>query len=135
KEAAAALKPDTPALLVGSAALAAEPSLRQALDKVAKKDPILRADASVLRRQGNRVYLAGTNDDSHYYAAAELLHRWGCRWYLPTEIGECVPRRPRLTVGELDYAYAPPFEVRNYWLAWHASTARQAEFLRPNRLH
>lgn len=108
--AAEALKSDAPLLIVGAAALKAEPSLRQALDKVAKKDPVLRADAIALRRRGNKVFLAGTNDDGHYYAVVELLRRWGCRWYLPTEIGECIPAVPTLTVGALEFAYAPPFE-------------------------
>jgi hypothetical protein len=129
---AAALKGSTPALIVGSAALVAEPSLRQSLDRVAKKDPVLRADAVVVRRQGSRVYLAGTNDDSHYFAVAELLHRWGCRWYLPTEFGQCIPEMPTLTVGQLDYAYAPPFEVRNYWIAWNGSQDGFPEFSRRN---
>src|SRR5690349_9125627 len=38
---AAALKASTPVLIVGTAALNADPSLRQALAKVAKKDPVL----------------------------------------------------------------------------------------------
>jgi hypothetical protein len=130
-----ALKGTAPLLIVGSAALAAEPSLRQALDKVAKNDPVLRADAIVLRRQGNRVYLAGTNDDSHYYAASELLHRWGCRWYLPTAFGACIPDSPTLTVGKLDHAYAPPFEVRNFWIAWNGSYDDFQEFSRRNRMN
>jgi hypothetical protein len=129
---AAALKAGTPVLVVGSAALDAEPSLRQALSKVAKKDPVLRADAIVLRRQGNRVYLAGSNDDSHYYAACELLRRWGCRWFLPTDFGQCIPESPRLTVGKFDHAYAPPFEVRNFWIAWNGSYDGFQEFSRRN---
>ncbi len=129
---AAALKADAPALVIGSAALTAEPSLKAALDKVAKKDPVLRADAIVLRRQGNRVYLAGTNDDCHYYAVAELLQRWGCRWYLPTAFGACIPDVPTLTVGKLDSAYAPPFEVRNFWIAWNGSYDDHQEFSRRN---
>src|SRR5262249_27968391 len=129
---AAALKADAPALIVGGAALAAEPSLKLALDQVAKKDPVLRADAIVVRRQANRVFLAGTNDDSHYYAVAELLGRWGCRWYLPTAFGQCVPEMPTLTVGKLDYAYAPPFEVRNFWIAWNGSYDDHTEFSRRN---
>src|SRR4051812_22855529 len=72
----AAPPPDVPALIVGAAALAADPTLKDALAKVAKKEPTLRADAIALRRKGNHVLLAGTNDDSHYYAAAELLRRW-----------------------------------------------------------
>ena len=124
-----------PVLIVGSAALKAEPPLQQALSSVAKKDPILRHDAIVVRRVGNRVYLAGTNDDSHYYAVVELLHRWGCRWYLPTSFGQCIPEVSTLTVDKLDTAYAPPFEVRNYWIAWNGSYDDFQEFSRRNRMN
>lgn len=129
---AAALKSDAPVLIVGALALQTEPSLAMALSKVAKKEPVLRADAIVLRRAGNRVYVAGLNDDCHYYAVVELLRRWGCRWYLPTAFGECVPESPTLTIGELDFAYGPPFEIRNYWIAWNGSTEGQEEFTRRN---
>jgi hypothetical protein len=61
-----------------------DPSLAAALARVAKQEPVLRADAVALRRQGDRVLVVGSNDDSHYYAAAELPRRWGYRWYLPT---------------------------------------------------
>lgn len=132
---AAALKAKIPVLFVGQEALAAEPSLRAALTKVAKKDPVRRADAIVLRRQDNRVYLAGLNDDCHYYAVAELLRRWGCRWYLPTDFGECIPEQASLKIGRLDYAYAPPFEVRSYWLSWNAANNGDAEFGRRNMLN
>jgi len=127
-----ALKAAAPTLVVGSEAIKAEPSLAAELAKVAKKDPVIRADAIVLRRQGNRVYLAGLNDDCHYYAVAELLRRWGCRWYLPTAIGECMPDSPTLKIGELQYSYAPPFEVRKYWIAWNGATDDQREFTRRN---
>lgn len=132
---APALKSDAPLLIVGQAALEAEPSLKDALAKVAKKNPFLRADAIVLERKGSRVYIAGTNDDSHYYATSELLERWGCRWYLPTEIGECIPQKASLTIGKLSYAYAPPFEVRNYWIAWNGSNDGYQEFSRHNRMN
>jgi hypothetical protein len=115
-------------LIVGQAALRAEPGLQQALDKVAKQDPVLRADAIVLRRKGNRVYLAGTNDESHYYAVSRLLHLWGCRWYLATELGECIPEHPRLEVGKLDESYAPPFEARRYWISWNGDGNGSPEF-------
>jgi len=123
-----------PQIVVGRAALDARPRLRRRLAAVAKKSPVLRADAIVLERDGERVYLAGTNDESHYYAAVELLHRWGCRWYMPTEFGECVPRREKLTVGALDYAYAPPFEIRSYWISWNGDAAGRRAFMRRNRM-
>ena len=127
-----ALDAGGPALVVGSKALELEPSLAEALAKVAKPNPLLRADAIVVRRAGNRVYLAGTSDDAHYYAVAHLLQAWGCRWYLPTDFGECVPHHASLAVGEVDLAYAPPFEVRRYWLSWNGDATGKPEFMRRN---
>jgi hypothetical protein len=129
---ATALKTKKPLLFIGQEALAAEPGLKKELAKVAKKEPVLQADAIVLRRDGNRVYLAGTNDDCHYFAVAELLRRWGCRWYLPSDFGECIPQQPTLKLGKLDYAYAPPFEIRNYWIAWNGEQAGREEFKHRN---
>jgi hypothetical protein len=132
---AAALKEKKrPVLIVGTEALKADKRLSAALKKVAKPQPMLRADAIIVKRDGNRIYLAGLTDDGHYHAVAELLERWGCRWYLPTEFGECIPQHDRLTVGTLNYAYAPPFELRLYWLAWRGSGEGYMEFLLHNRM-
>jgi hypothetical protein len=122
----------SPVLIVGAAALNAKPALNAKLQAVLKKDPLLRADGIVAVRDGNRVYLAGNNDEAHYYAAMHLLHEWGCRWYLPTEIGECIPEQERLTIGDLDYAYGSPFEVRHYWISWNGSNIGQVDFQRRN---
>ena len=70
---AAAMRANTPLLIVGQEAIKAKPDLQRQLQMVAKKNPILRTDVIVLKREGNRVYLAGNNDPSHYYAVAELL--------------------------------------------------------------
>jgi len=126
----------TPALLVGSSALTAEPDLTKALAAVAKRNPTLRADAIVLRRDGNRVYLAGANDDCHYYAVAEMLRQWGCRWFMANDFGECIPTYPRLEIGNLNYAYAPPFEVRyEAGYAWLGDTTGKVEFDHRNMLN
>ena len=123
-----------PVLLVGSEALKADADLAKVLRKVAKQDPILRADAIVVRRRGNRVYLAGLTDDGHYHAVVELLHRWGCRWYVPTEFGECIPEHEQLTVGTLEYAHASPFEMRSYWISWNGSYEDFVPFQLRNRM-
>ncbi len=135
KAIAAALNGTAPLLIVGQQALAAEQGLNDALRKVAKKDPVKRADAIVLRRSGNRVYLAGLNDDCHYYAVAELLRRWGCRWYLHGDLGECIPEHPLLKVGQLDHVYAPPFEMRTYWYAWGGAIKGSDSFRRRNMMN
>ena len=129
---AGALKENAPVLLIGQEALKADKSLVAALKKPVTVKGLLRSDAIVLRRKDNRVYLAGSNDLSHYYAVVELLRRWGCRWYLPTAFGESIPAQPRLTVGELDYAYAPPFEIRSYWISWVGDRTGMEEFQRRN---
>jgi hypothetical protein len=109
----AALKGEGPVLLVGSEALRARGGpLQRALATVAKKKPLIRADAMAVQREGNRVYLAGLTDDGHYHAVACLLQAWGCHWYLPSEFGECIPEQPTLRIGKLDYAHASPFEFR-----------------------
>ena len=95
----AALKGKSPVLLVGAEALRVKPDLAQRIRSAAKPNPLLVADAIGLVRDGNRIYVAGNNDESHYFAVAELLWRWGCRWYLPTDFGECIPDVETLTVG------------------------------------
>ncbi|MHC4403433.1 MAG: hypothetical protein ACYTG0_27570 [Planctomycetota bacterium] len=124
----AAMSGKTPVLVVGEEAVKAKPELRDALRRVLKKRPHLRTDGIVLRREGNRVYLIGNNDLSHYFAVAELLRRWGCRWYMPTEFGECILERQDLKVGDLDYAYSSPFEIRSYWISWLGDGTGAAEF-------
>ena len=129
---AAALAAAAPVFIIGEQALAVDPTLRAALAKVAKPKPVVRADAVVMRRKGNHVLLAGTNDESHYFAVTGLLQDWGCRWYLPTDFGECIPEKKTLTLGQLDHAYAPPFEIRHYWLSWNADGTGADEFRRRN---
>lgn len=128
----AALQGAAPVFLVGEEALKAKPGLADRIREKAKKNPVLRADAIGLLREGNRVYLAGNYDEAHYYAVSALLQKWGCRWYMPTDFGECIPEKPTLTLGALDEVYAPPFEVRRYWISWCGSTKGQHEFMLRN---
>ena len=51
--------------------------------------------------------LWGANDEATSYAIYEVLHRLGCRWYLPSEMGEVVPRRATVALPPLDFAGAP----------------------------
>jgi len=116
-------------IVVGQLAL---PRLNERLQSVMKKNPVLRSDAIALDCSREGIYLAGSNDDSHYFAAAELMRRWGCRWYLPTDFGECIPKQGSLTQPSLQYAYAPPFEVRGYWISWNGDSTGYPEFAHRN---
>ncbi len=71
--------------------------------------------------------LYGESDYGTSYAVYELLHRLGCRWFMPTELGEVVPVKPALAVPEMDEKLAPATEQRGMW---HGGE----EFLRRNRL-
>ena len=129
-----AMAGNAPLLVIGQRALQADARLGGAIDAVLKKNAHLRTDGIILKRDGNRVYLAGNNDRSHYFAVAELLRRWGCRWYIPTDFGECVPEEAELRVGDLDYVYSSPFEIRAYWISWNGDGAGAAEFQARNMM-
>jgi hypothetical protein len=88
----------------------------------------LGTDGILLRREANRVYIASNDDEAHYFAAAELLRRWGVRWFMPGEFGECVPDEQELTIGSLDYAYSSPFEIRSFWTSWLGDDTGQEIF-------
>ncbi len=124
----AAFKSGRPLLVLGEAALAAKPQLTNALKPVLKEKPYLRADGVVLLREANKVYLAGSNDESHYFAMAELLRSWGVRWFMPGAFGECVPGEAQLAVGDLKVVYSPPFEIRTFWVSWLGETAGVEDF-------
>lgn len=126
---------DIPLFIIGSLALKENPQLQKKLESVKKKNPVLRADAIVIKTDGNRIYLAGSNDESHYYAMAEILRRWGCRFFMPTEFGECVPEYTTLVLDEIDYAYGSPFEVRRYWISWLGDTTGKDQFMRLNMMN
>ena len=130
----AALQTKTPKLILGQEAMSAQPKLRTTLNSVLKKNPYLRTDSIVLQRDGNRVYVAGNNDLSHYFAVAELLRLWGCRWYMPTEFGECIPNEKELKIGDLNYAYSSPFEIRSYWISWLGDNSGAKEFQMRNMM-
>jgi hypothetical protein len=121
-----------PAIIVGRAAIAADRGMAAALKRAGKAHPVVQSDVVAVRRVGQRLYIAGSNDESHYFAASWLLQQWGCRWYMPTAFGEVVPEHSRLSVGALDFVYAPPFEIRRYWISWNGDRTGLDEFQRRN---
>jgi hypothetical protein len=57
----------------------------------------------------------GESDLGTSYAIYELLDRLGCRWFMPGELGEVVPREYSIALAPLDVARAPSTVYRNLW--------------------
>lgn len=77
------------------------------------------------RRRGMGLY--GESEFGTSYAIYELLHRLGCRWYMPTALGEVVPELPTLDVAIMDQKLAPATQSRGMWQGG-------GDFLRRNRM-
>ncbi len=72
-------------------------------------------DAYVVEVSEERIVLHGESRRAVYYAAADLLHSLGVRWYAPGRLGECIPQRSTLTVTTGRKEAAPSFITRRLW--------------------
>ena len=61
--------------------------------------------------------LFGESNLATSYAIYELLHRLGCRWYMPSEMGEVIPRKRTISLRETDESLAPYTLFRCLWFA------------------
>ncbi|MBI2192280.1 MAG: DUF4838 domain-containing protein [Planctomycetes bacterium] len=60
-----------------------------------------------------RVTLVGESGRATFYAAAQLLHELGVRWYAPGETGEVVPLRSTIELAASKVECAPDYWTRN----------------------
>jgi hypothetical protein len=63
------------------------------------------------------VGLLGESDLATSYAIYELLDRLGCRWYMPGEWGEVIPKMKTIALPETDFSSAPGTIYRGIWYA------------------
>jgi len=86
-------------------------------------------DGFVIRREGNALRLAGGTPEGTRNAVYRFLDMQGCRWYIPGEVGQVIPHKPTITVGDLDVVQRPAFLHRNIWpsLARSGMSAEQRE--------
>jgi hypothetical protein len=73
------------------------------------------------------VGLLGESDESSSYAIYELLDRLGCRWYIPSEMGESYPQSKTIAVPVSDISGVPGTTGRFIWYA-------DEDFKRRNRM-
>lgn len=72
-------------------------------------------DAYVVDISAQRIVLHGESRRAVYYAAAQLLHDLGVRWYAPGEIGEVVPQHKSVSIESGQREFAPDFTTRRIW--------------------
>jgi len=65
----------------------------------------------------NGVGLLGESDLATSYAIYEVLDRLGCRWFMPSEMGEVIPTLKTIALKEMDFKSAPGTYSRNIWYA------------------
>lgn len=62
-----------------------------------------------------KVGLWGESDLATSYAIYEVLDRLGCRWFMPGELGQCIPHLPTIGLAESDVSSAPGTIYRGIW--------------------
>jgi hypothetical protein len=97
----------------------------EAFGKPQKSAPFQQGFRVVVSAKG--VGLLGESDLATSYAIYEVLDRLGCRWFMPSEWGECVPELKTVTLAEMDFNSAPGTIYRGIWQA-------DADYKRRNRL-
>lgn len=91
----------------------------------AKGDALLKQTYRVVISP-SAIGLYGQSDLASSYAIYELLDRLGCRWFIPSEMGEVVPKRESIVLAESDDTKAPFTAYRGMWYA-------DEDFCRRNR--
>jgi hypothetical protein len=77
--------------------------------------------------RNNTVGLMGESDLATSYAIYTLLDQLGCRWFLPSPLGEVVPTLKTITLQDQDVSTAPYTIYRGLWYC-------DNDFARRNRL-
>lgn len=88
----------------------------------AKKAPFKQGFRLIVSTKG--VGLLGESDLATSYAVYELLDRLGCRWYMPSALGEVIPSTKTLALADVDFSSAPGTTFRGLWYADEAFRRR-----------
>ncbi len=91
----------------------------------AVNSPFKQAFRVVVSKEG--IACIGESDEATSYAIYEILDRLGCRWYMPSDMGEVIPSMDTIRLPEMDISQVPATVCRNIWYA-------DADYRRRNRL-
>lgn len=85
--------------------------------------PILKSeayDAFCIVTKPKRVYLLGNSETATRHAVAELLRRWGFRWFAPSPTWHVTPKLTNVSI-DLNFSDAPALVGRSIWYAYGMS--------------
>jgi len=83
--------------------------------KPQKKYPLQQGFRIVVAKDG--LGFTGESDLATSYALYTLLDQLGCRWFIPSPMGEVLPSSPRLAVPHQDLSSGPATVYRGIWFA------------------
>jgi hypothetical protein len=102
------LDADTVPIYIGDKAIAV-------FGPVGKSYPFKQAFRVVVAKTG--IGLIGESDLATSYAIYEVLDRLGCRWFMPSDMGQAIPAMKRIALREMDFKSAPGTWSRSLWYA------------------
>ncbi len=96
----------------------------------------------VIAADNKQLILAGNETEPYmgtYYAVYDFLHSLGCRWYMPGEFGEVLPKLDTIKAAQGIRVVRPDMRVRDVWYSGHLvqTPQQQTDFTdwrRRNRL-
>ena len=89
--------------------------------------------------RGPVLFLLGHRGEGTVYAVYDFLESLGCRWFFACEAGECIPRRPTVSVTPMQVLKKPHFAFRFHY-TWGGNArseetrARERRWLEANRM-
>lgn len=99
--------------------------------------PELGREAFFYKVSPQGIFLIGRSPEGTSHAIYTLLRELGCRWIMPGDIGECLPRTNNLALPVDEKVDGPDFDYRIVWYAYGcspAASARYNDWLRRNRM-
>lgn len=69
-------------------------------------------EAFYLFNDNNNLYIIGGAPRGSLYATYELLEKLGCRWFMPGEMGEVIPKKNNLSISATKKLIQPGFAKR-----------------------
>ncbi len=73
----------------------------------------LKDEGFIIKTQENKLLLIGKDDWGTVYSVYSFLEKLGCRWFMPGPLGEVVPHKNTIEVGNINDVEGPSFKFRH----------------------